>query len=153
MDAYASPPALNATIATALADLPATSAILDGEAVVVDSKGVSDFHSLRRQLGRPKSAILYKVFDLLWFDGEDLRPLPWSESNERLAELLERLPKALARLMSYVEPIHGEGSKVLAGACRLGLEGIVSKRIGRGDSLGGRDLRWRCSQVLRTPCR
>ena len=65
------------TVAQAMASLPVTSVTLDGEAVVVDSKGISDFHSLRRQLGKPNSSVVYKVFDLLWLEGEDLRPLPW----------------------------------------------------------------------------
>jgi len=74
----------------------------------------STFAVRSRSLATPARASLYKGFDLLWLDGEDLRPLPWSERTERMAGLLERLSKAAATVMSYVEPICGEGSKVLA---------------------------------------
>lgn len=77
---------------------------------MLDSNGVSDFHSRRRQLSTPGDSIVYKAFDLLWFDGEDLRPLlAWSNRNECLAVLLESLPEAAATVISYVEPIYDEG--------------------------------------------
>jgi len=64
--------------------LPARSAIFDGEAVALDRKGVADFHELRRQLGQADGRIAYKAFDLLWLNGKDLRPQPWSERKSRL---------------------------------------------------------------------
>ena len=71
-------------IAKAVELLPARRAILDGEAVALDQKGIADFHGLRRQLGQARGRIIYKAFDLLWLDGKDLRPLPWSERKRRL---------------------------------------------------------------------
>jgi bifunctional non-homologous end joining protein LigD len=112
-------------IADALATLPARSAILDGEAVAVDRDGRPDLHAVRSSNGR----ILYKAFDILWLDGEDLRPLAWSERKVRLHDLLRRLPADAATLISYVEHVHDEGFRVYESACKLGLEGIVSKRI------------------------
>lgn len=54
--------------------LPVRHAVLDGEAIVQDSRGIADFHALRRELARKRSGHLtYYVFDLLYLDGEDLR--------------------------------------------------------------------------------
>ena len=77
-------------IARAIELLPVRSAILDGEAVALDRKGVADFHELhRRQLGQADGKITYKAFDLLWLNGKDLRPQPWSERKSRLQTLIE----------------------------------------------------------------
>jgi bifunctional non-homologous end joining protein LigD len=80
-------------IAKAVELLPARTAILDGEAVAIDRKGAADFHELRRQLGQAHGRIIYKAFDLLWLDGEDMRPLAWSERKRRL--LFRPLARAL----------------------------------------------------------
>jgi bifunctional non-homologous end joining protein LigD len=65
----------------ALASLPVQSAILDGEIVCLDSRGVSQFNALLERKGH---AVLY-AFDLLWHDGQDLRQLPLIERKDRLA--------------------------------------------------------------------
>jgi bifunctional non-homologous end joining protein LigD len=75
-------------VAVALTELKATDAILDGEMVAIGASGVSDFHELRRQLGQTHPKLVYQAFDLLWLDGEDLRPLPLLERKQRLARLL-----------------------------------------------------------------
>src|ERR1700678_720604 len=75
----------------------------------------------RSRLGE---AILY-AFDLLELNGEDLRPLPFRERKARLARLLARASAGLA----LNEHIEAEGATVFAEACRMGLEGIVSKRV------------------------
>ena len=62
-------------ISEALPKLRVDNAILDGEVVTLGKNGLSDFHGLRHQLGTMLPAIVYQVFDLLWLDGEDLRPL------------------------------------------------------------------------------
>jgi bifunctional non-homologous end joining protein LigD len=65
-------------------------AIIDGEAVVLGSKGVADFQALRRELGKEDSSQLtYYAFDLLWVNGKDLRGLPLVERKERLRKLVE----------------------------------------------------------------
>ena len=69
-------------IAPAIELLPARTAIIDGEAVAIDRKGAADFHELRRQLGQAHGRIIYKAFDLLWLNGEDMRPLAWSVVRE-----------------------------------------------------------------------
>lgn len=73
-----------APLPDAIAKLKARDAILDGEVVAVGADGVSDFHALRRQLGMASPQLRYQVFDLLWLDGEDLRPLPLAQRKARL---------------------------------------------------------------------
>jgi bifunctional non-homologous end joining protein LigD len=136
-------------IARAIELLPARSAILDGEAVALDRKGVADFHELRRQLGQADGRITYKAFDLLWLNGKDLRPQPWSERKSRLQALIEKLPPAAARVIDYVEPVHQEGPTVYASVCRLDLEGIVSKRIDAPYQSGRSDA-WRKTRCARS---
>jgi ATP-dependent DNA ligase len=75
----------------------------------------------RRRLGE---AVLY-AFDLLELDGDDVRPHPFSERKTRLARLLARARAGLV----LNEHLGADGAAVFAQACRMGLEGIVSKRL------------------------
>lgn len=128
-------------VAQAVARLRASNAIIDGEVVALKD-GLSDFHELRRQLGEAQPAIVYQAFDLLWLNGDDLRPLPFRERKARLAKLIGAGSKHLA----YVEYFETEGAHMLASACNLHLEGIVSKLL---DSpyRSGRSRDW-----LKTKC-
>ncbi len=115
-----------AGIAAALAQLPATSAVLDGEAVVEDENGVSSFSALQDALSERQAAanaVLY-AFDLLYLDGYSLRDAILDVRKEALAKLLSA-KRASAR---YSEHVIGNGQAMIENACRLGLEGIVSKR-------------------------
>ena len=103
--------------------LRAKSFTIDGEAVVIGPNGLTDFEALRRR-GAGEVAVLY-AFDLVELDGDDLRILPIETRKATLASLL-RKPGAL-RLSEHIS---AEGSEVFAHACRLGAEGIVSKRLG-----------------------
>lgn len=77
------------TIADALAVLPANDLILDGEAVVADSRGVPHFGLLHAALAAGRQdRLLYYAFDLLYLDGVDLRAAPLAERKRILAELL-----------------------------------------------------------------
>ena len=109
--------------------LSADSAVLDGEAVVFDAGGLSDFPALaaalKRGAGSSAGPISYVAFDLLHLDGEDLRALPLLERKARLEKLLARKPDAL----SYASHVIGEGPAVFAKAVAAGAEGIVSKRV------------------------
>lgn len=106
------------------------SAILDGEAVVLDERGASDFGALQKALGgrggkrSAASAMLY-AFDLLYLNGQDLRALPLRERREMLENVLARRPHCSIRLS---EEIDSEGAAFLKLACELGLEGIIAKR-------------------------
>ena len=112
-------------LAAAVAGLPAENALLDGEVVVEDDRGVSNFAMLQAALKQGSSdSFVYYVFDLLFLEGRDLRQLPLRERKEELARLLAKKRGAL-RLS---ESLDGKGAQVLRHACRLGLEGIVSKR-------------------------
>ncbi len=112
-------------IAEAARALPACEAILDGEALVLNVEGVADLQALRREIGKAKSErLLFYAFDLLYLDGEDLRALPLVKRKSRLKGLLESAPANLV----YVDHLETDGPRVFDSACKLGLEGIVSKR-------------------------
>ena len=117
-------------VAEALSGLPASGTWLDGEAVVFDERGVSDFGALQRALkeGRPND-VTYVAFDLLFDDGEDLRELPLTERKRRLERLLRRGGDGLHDAVRYGDHIEGQGDAVFEEACAQGLEGLVSKRV------------------------
>jgi bifunctional non-homologous end joining protein LigD len=101
--------------------------IVDGEIVALDAHRVPDFGALQAALSdRQTSKLTYFVFDLLFLDGEDLRPLPLAQRKQRLHQLLP--DKGLGNIR-YVEHFAAKADAVLASACRMGLEGIVSKRV------------------------
>jgi bifunctional non-homologous end joining protein LigD len=103
--------------------LRAKSFTLDGEAVVCGPDGVAIFDALHRR-GTVSEAMLY-AFDLLELDGEDLRALPLGDRKKRLARLLS------GRRLGIVLSDHTDedGATIFRQACKLGLEGIVSKRL------------------------
>jgi bifunctional non-homologous end joining protein LigD len=70
-------------------------------------------------------AIVYQVFDLLWLDGEDLRPLDYLDRKALLKKLLRRSGDTI-RCVDYIE---GDGGAMLKAACKMDMEGIVSKRL------------------------
>ena len=100
-----------------------TSFLIDGEAVIARDDGTPDFHALRSRR-RGHEAVLY-AFDLIEHDGDDLRDLPLIERKRRLARLIG---KAKRRAIRFVEHLTGDGPTVFEHVCRMGLEGIVSKR-------------------------
>jgi bifunctional non-homologous end joining protein LigD len=110
-------------IASATAKLRAQSFTMDREAVVVSADGVAIFDALHRR-HKASNAILY-AFDLLELDGEDLRPLPLSARTAKLARLLAHRPAGII----FSEHTDEDGATVFRHACKLGLEGIVSKRL------------------------
>ena len=110
-------------IARAAAGLRVESFTLDGEAVVCGPDGIADFDALHSRR-RFREAILF-AFDLLEPNGEDLRPEPFGKRKARLARLLARVGPGL----TVNEHIETDGVTVFAQARRMGLEGIVSKRV------------------------
>jgi bifunctional non-homologous end joining protein LigD len=101
----------------------ARSFTLDGEAVVCGPDGVAIFDALHRR-GTVSEAMLY-AFDLLELDGEDLRALPLGDRKKRLARLVGK--RRLGIVLS--EHTDEDGAMIFRQACKLGLEGIVSKRL------------------------
>src|SRR5665213_974181 len=114
-------------LADAIVKLPAKTALIDGELVVEDDGGVSSFSLLQEVLtSGAQDRLTFYVFDLLHLDGQDLRALPLHARKEALTKLLQRAPaKGPLRLS---ESIAESGSVLIRHACKLGLEGIVSKR-------------------------
>jgi len=110
-------------IAAAAGRIKAKSFTIDGEAVVVGPDGLSRFDDLRRREAA-RTAILY-AFDLIEHDGEDLRDRPFLDRKTALARLLRDTDAGIV----LNEHIAGDGPTVFAHACRLGAEGIVSKRV------------------------
>jgi bifunctional non-homologous end joining protein LigD len=110
-------------IVEALAKLRSRSCIIDGEAVVCREDGIASFDRIRNRR-HDASAFLY-AFDLIELDGDDLRREPLEVRRVTLASLLARAASGL-RFNEHME--HQDGALVFAHACKLGLEGIVSKR-------------------------
>jgi bifunctional non-homologous end joining protein LigD len=123
-------------ILEALSRLHARSCILDGEAVVCGDDGIASFDRIRYRR-HDASAFMY-AFDLIELDGDDLRRDPLEVRKATLVSLLSRASPGL-RFNEHME--HEDGPLVFAHACKLGLEGIVSKRR---DSLyrSGRSPHW-----------
>jgi bifunctional non-homologous end joining protein LigD len=100
--------------------------ILDGEAVVWDEKGRSNFGDLQAALkGRPND-ISFVAFDLLHFDGLNLRDLPLGERQKRLAKLVPDEQGVVRRSTTWPSDMGGD---LYRQACTLGLEGIISKKL------------------------
>lgn len=122
-------------VLAALRALPFEAALLDGELVVETASGVSDFSALQADLseGRTDRFVFY-LFDLLHLDGSDLTALPLTTRKKRLEQLLGDA----AGILRYSGHFDESGALVLRHACRLSLEGVVSKardapyRAGRG---------------------
>jgi len=103
-------------IVETLARLRSRSCIIDGEAVACDNKGMPSFDRIRYRR--------HDAFDLIELNGDDLRREPLDTRKATLASVLRRAASGL-RLNEHIE---ADGSTVFAHACKMGLEGIVSKR-------------------------
>ena len=108
-------------IAGAVAALPCAEAVLDGEAAVVLGDGRTSFQALQNRL----ADAVYFAFDLLELDGAPLTGQPLEARKQKLAALLAHGDGDALR---YTDHVVGRGADMFANACRLGLEGIVSKR-------------------------
>ncbi|HYS87231.1 MAG TPA: DNA ligase D, partial [Bradyrhizobium sp.] len=105
--------------------------LIDGEIVALDHNGAPDFSTLQAALSDGKTDhLIFYAFDLLFADGEDLRRIPLGERKQRLKQLLEARAKGKAKLIRYVEHFETGGDAILQSACKLSLEGIVSKKLG-----------------------
>jgi bifunctional non-homologous end joining protein LigD len=99
--------------------------VLDGEMTVTDASGKTDFQALQSYLKNPaKQNLCYIIFDLLAYQGEDLRSRPLIQRKELLETLMQDAPATLR----YSRHVRGGGSESFAAACSLGMEGIVGKR-------------------------
>jgi bifunctional non-homologous end joining protein LigD len=116
-------------IAEAICSLAAERAVIDGEAVTLRSDGHSDFVALRTKVGSARACLV--AFDLLCLNGEDFRQRPLEERRAALSPLVAGVAHIL-----FSDALSAEGAVVFAHACKLGLEGIVSKRAGSRYSSG-----------------
>ena len=122
-------------IAMAVGKLPVSSCLIDGEAIVCDENGLAVFDLIRGH-GSKASAVLC-AFDLVELDGKDLRRHPIEERKRLLAKLLHGSNLSIVLNEHFEE----DGAIVFREACKLGCEGIVSKRLG-SPYRSGRSAHW-----------
>ena len=110
-------------IAEAVGALPVDHALIDGEAVVFLPDGHSDFAALLTKAGGEQASLV--AFDLLALKGDDLRQHPLEARRDDLSRLVAGVDD-----IRFSESVADDGAVVFTHACRLGLEGIVSKLAG-----------------------
>ena len=131
-------------ITATAAKLPCKSALLDGEVVVLDDHGVSNFQRLQ-QLGTSRRGLTYFAFDLLLLDGEPLTAAPLEERKRRLKKLLG----SRSRILRYTPHFEKPGEQVFHHACALGAEGIVSKLRDAPYRAGARSADWQKAKCVK----
>ena len=130
------------SVALAAWELKTYAAIIDGEVIVPTARGQSDFHALERDLGAGRTdRFVYYVFDLLYLDGFDLRDAALLGRKQVLAELLADAQEPI-RLSEHIA---ANGAAVFQNACKLELEGIVSKRTDSRYRSGRNDTWWKAT--------
>jgi bifunctional non-homologous end joining protein LigD len=122
-------------IVEAVSKLKVRSCFVDGEAIVVNERGLSTFDLLRSW--RHDHAAVLCAFDLIEIDGKDLRRAPIEERKRALADVLRRGHDGIVLNIHY----DCDGATVFEHACKLGCEGIVSKRL-RSPYRSGRSPHW-----------
>ncbi len=136
------------TLAAALRNLPAQQALLDGEVVVLDPDGVSDFQALQNAFrDAAADSLCYYVFDLLHLNGVDLTSRPLVFRKQALAELLGN--HSQGGPVRYSDYVSGQGAEFAERACHLHLEGMISKRKDR-PYISGRGTDWLKFKCLQT---
>jgi bifunctional non-homologous end joining protein LigD len=111
-------------VVQAVAALPVHSCLIDGEAIISDATGLAVFSLVRSYRNGPRATLF--AFDLIEIDGVDLRWRPIEDRKAALKKLLGRSPRGIA----FNKHFDVEGTVVFHHACKLGCEGIVSKRLG-----------------------
>lgn len=105
-------------------------AVIDGEVCALAEDSSPDFSALQTALSEQDTdALVYFAFDLLFEGGEDLRDLPLSHRKARLEAYLQRIDKTAAKRVRYVDHFASSGKAVLESACRMDLEGVISKQL------------------------
>ena len=113
-------------------------AVLDGEILVINDKGISNFGQLQNWRSEADGELVFYVFDLLWYDGKSLMDLPLME---RQAVLKEILPTDDDRIrLSKV--FNAQGTDFFHAAERMGLEGIIAKRADSTYTANNRSREW-----------
>lgn len=132
------------SIARALARLPVSAALIDGEVVVMGPNGASRFSDLQDALSEGRDDRLqFYAFDLLHLDGKDLTGAPLEKRKELLEGLIASLGEGPIHYSAHFD---ADGPAVLSNACRLALEGVISKKKGSlyRPGRGGEWLKTKC---------
>ena len=117
-------------------------AVIDGELCALGEDHAPDFSALQAAISdQDTGGLIYFAFDLLFEGGEDLRKLPLSHRKARLQAYMDRIPKAARGRVRYVEHFATTGQAVLESACRMDLEGVISKRLD-APYTAGRSTTW-----------
>ena len=128
-------------IVAALGGLRSRSVIIDGEAVACDEDGISNFDRLRHR--HHEGSVFLYAFDLIELNSADLRREPLEVRKATLASLLTKARPGIR----FNEHIEADGPTVFAHACKMGLEGIVSKCKG-STYRSGRSRDWLDGRIL-----
>ncbi len=132
-------------VAASAGQLPVREAILDGEIAVFLADGRTSFQALQNEMRQDHDGSLtYAVFDLLYFDGYDLRPAALEDRKRLLSEILSSRRNSYVQ---YLEHVEGRGGRFYEECCQRGLEGAICKRRAR-PYLGGRTLDWLKAKCL-----
>ena len=112
-------------------------AVLDGEIVVVDDEGRSDFQMLQHYQDSGSGRLIYYVFDLLYFQGHDLTSLPLLRRKELLKKVLPSVPR-----IRFSDHVWNEGVLFYTVSKEKGLEGIIAKHSQSSYEAGKRSRQW-----------
>jgi bifunctional non-homologous end joining protein LigD len=113
-------------IVDAARELDCASAIIDGEVIIQDAQGRSDFHALRAEIASTSDRLIFYAFDLLWLDGRNLRSVTLADRKALLLDLIGVHDPAWP--IQFSSHVVGGGGLFFEAASQMGLEGIVSKR-------------------------
>ena len=129
-------------VAERLARIPVDSATLDGELVALDESGKSVFNLLQQSLdGHDDRHLVFFAFDILYLDGADLREEPARERRATLARVLRRARVTERGAVRIGQEMPGTAKTLMRAACRLGLEGVIGKRLDASYA-SGRNGNW-----------
>lgn len=112
-------------------------AVVDGEIVVLDEQGKSNFEALQNWRSEADGTLVYYVFDLLWLNGNDLMQLPLTRRKELLKELIPA-----GKVIRMSEHIAGSGMEFFEAAKKMNLEGIMAKQADSKYFPGVRSREW-----------
>lgn len=126
-------------LAAAFAGLPVSQAWIDGEVVVLNKADIPDFSALQNAFARRRTAgLTFFAFDLMFLDGRDLRKVRLGDRQAILLQLLASVEDAHIRLSNtFTDGVES----LLDSACRMGLEGLIGKRVDR-PYMEGRSPDW-----------
>ena len=123
-------------------------AVVDGELCALAENHMPDFSALQAAISSGDTGgLVYFAFDLLFEGPEDLRKLPLSHRKARLQAYIDRIPKAARGRIRYVDHFATTGQAILESACRMDLEGVISKKLD-APYTDGRSTTW-----LKSKCR